>query len=271
MSSGTLAARRRSPPLGPRLGQVEPAVDQRVPPAAAVGQEHADLAVLDLAQGAAVLPRHPGRVPALLGEAGLVDDQHRILGAQAPDRVLAAQVAGRLLVPEHVAEHPLRAPGPGVADRLRELPAVLALDRPEQPLQVAPRLLARLGAHEQPAEPGQQRVQLRPPAAHLQRHCHARLLAREAELTPTAQAASTVGLETRGSGAGVPPPPSLPVRARVIGTPAPPWRPFRPTRESSDMASTEPGVDVTASPAPARDASGALAPPSAAGPPPVHV
>src|SRR3954449_9245637 len=121
-SSGTLAARRRSASPAQGLRQVEPAVDQRVPPAAAVGQEHADLTVLDLAQRAAVLPRHAGRVAALLHEAALVDDQHRVLGAQAPDRVLAAEVAGRLLVPQHVAEHPLRAPRPRVADRLRELP-----------------------------------------------------------------------------------------------------------------------------------------------------
>src|SRR4051794_27290871 len=62
------------------------------------------VAVLDLAHGAAVLPRHPSRVAALLGEAGLVDDQHRILGAQAPDRVLAAQSAAALAVMRRMDE-----------------------------------------------------------------------------------------------------------------------------------------------------------------------
>ena len=179
---------------GPSLGQVEPAVDQGVPLAAAVGQEDPDLAVLDPPRGAAVLPGDAGRVPAFLHKAGLVHDQDGALGAEALDGVVAAQVAGGLLVPQHVAEHPLGAPGPGVAEVLGQLPAVLALHRAEQALEVAPGLLARLGADEQPAEPGQQLLQLRPPATHLQRRRHARpSLAEEVELTPAAQAASTVG------------------------------------------------------------------------------
>jgi hypothetical protein len=160
--------------LGPRLGQVEPAVDQGVPPAAGVGQEHADLAVLDPPRRAAVLPRHPGRVLALLQEAGLVHDQHGARRAEALDHIVAAQVTRRLLVPERVREHPLRAPGPRIPEVLGELPAVLALDRTEQPLEVAPGLAAGLGADEQPPEPGQQLVQLRPPAALVQRGTHPR-------------------------------------------------------------------------------------------------
>jgi hypothetical protein len=40
---------------------VEPSVDQRVPPAAAVGQEDPDMGVLDPPRGAGVLPRTPGQ------------------------------------------------------------------------------------------------------------------------------------------------------------------------------------------------------------------
>ena len=61
----------RAPPLGvagPGLRQVQPAVDQGVPPAAAVGQEDPDLTVLDLAQGAAVLPRTPAECRPFLGK-----------------------------------------------------------------------------------------------------------------------------------------------------------------------------------------------------------
>jgi hypothetical protein len=65
-----------------------------MPFAAGVGQEHADLDVLDPPCGAAVLPRHAGRVPALLDEAGLVHDQHGTLRAQVLDCVVAAEVAG---------------------------------------------------------------------------------------------------------------------------------------------------------------------------------
>ena len=41
-----------------------------------VGQEHPHLAVANLAQRAAVLPRHPGRMGALLGKARLVDHDY---------------------------------------------------------------------------------------------------------------------------------------------------------------------------------------------------
>jgi hypothetical protein len=140
----------------PVLRQVEFAVDQRVPLAAGIRQEDADLGVLDPAGRAAVLPRHPDRVPALLQEPGLVDDQHAVRGPEVLDDVVAAQVAGRVLVPQHVAEHPLRPPGPGVADLLGQLPAVLALGRAQQAFQVQASLASRLGPDEQRAQPGLQ-------------------------------------------------------------------------------------------------------------------
>src|SRR3954447_8750972 len=56
----------------PSLGQIERAVDQRVAFAAGIGEEHANLAVINLPRGAAVLPRHPSRVLALLSNFGPV-------------------------------------------------------------------------------------------------------------------------------------------------------------------------------------------------------
>ncbi|MBY3754365.1 hypothetical protein [Azospirillum formosense] len=52
------------------------------------------------------------------------------------DDVAAAYVVDAILVPPHVAEHALRAPGPGVADLFGQLPTVLALGAAEQPFQV---------------------------------------------------------------------------------------------------------------------------------------
>src|SRR3712207_8847324 len=112
-------------PISPPLpGKVEFAVDQRVALAAGVGEENADLGILDPARGAAVLPRHPGRVLALLQEPGLVHDEHPIWRAEMLEGVVTAQVSCRVLVPQRVAEHPLGAPGPCVADPLGQLPAV---------------------------------------------------------------------------------------------------------------------------------------------------
>ena len=59
--------------LGPRLGQVQGAVDQRVSTRRRVGQIDRDLGVLDPPGGAAVPALHPHRRGALLDVAGLVD------------------------------------------------------------------------------------------------------------------------------------------------------------------------------------------------------
>src|SRR5947209_7134980 len=62
----------------PVLGQVEPAVQRRVPAGGGVGEEDAELAVILLAQPTAPLPGHPTRLPPRLGEATGVEDQDRL-------------------------------------------------------------------------------------------------------------------------------------------------------------------------------------------------
>ena len=96
---------------------------------AGVAQEHADLAVLDPTCRAAVLPLHPGRLVALLQEAGLGEDQHCIRIAQVLDHIGPQVIPDRIGVPAHAREeilHPVRR---GVPRRLGQLPAVLALQR----------------------------------------------------------------------------------------------------------------------------------------------
>src|SRR4051812_10637646 len=77
--------------------------------------------------------------------------------------VPATQLARRLFVPLHVREQPLRAPRPGVADMLGQLPAVLALHRTQQALEIEPALPTRLTAHEQRAQASVHLARLRPP------------------------------------------------------------------------------------------------------------
>src|SRR3954469_25160458 len=149
--------------LGPLLRQVKLAIDQRMPFAAGISQEHANLAVLDAPGSAAVLACHPGRLGAFLQKAGLVDDQHRFPIGQALDHVGATRVTRGRLVPLHMREQPLRAPRPGVAEMLGQLPAVLAFDRTQQALKIEPGLPTRLGPYEQLAQAGVQRTQLRAP------------------------------------------------------------------------------------------------------------
>src|SRR5512134_2985705 len=72
--------------------------------------------------------------------------------------IVPAEVARSVLVPLHLAQHALGPPWPNIADRLSQLPTVLALDRAQQALQVQPSLPARIPA---PEERAQARLQSR--------------------------------------------------------------------------------------------------------------
>ena len=96
----------------------------------------------------------------LLQKAGLVHDEHASgLISEMLDDVVPEVVADAVGVPGGGTQQALHAPGPGFADRLRELPAVLALDALQQAGQVAPGSLPRFAAGETVSDP---RVQLRP-------------------------------------------------------------------------------------------------------------
>lgn len=58
-----------------------------------VGGEHSDLAIGDLARRASILACDPARGFALLQNAGLIDDQDRVLIAQRFQCVLTRNVA----------------------------------------------------------------------------------------------------------------------------------------------------------------------------------
>ena len=105
----------RRPRSGPgprsRSRQVELAVDQRMPTAGGVGQEHPQLTVVDLPGGAGVLPLHPGRAAALLDEPGVVGDEHpshRVAGRRRRPAV-SARPSGRSRARRH---GPRRRPSP---------------------------------------------------------------------------------------------------------------------------------------------------------------
>src|SRR3954463_8155823 len=142
MSSPRLTTVPLPPATGSSIGEKDATLAPRISPQAVRRADKTgecskptngeDLTPAHTAGRAAVLPRHPDRVLALLQEAGLVDDQHAVRGPEMLDDVVAAQISGRVLVPQHVAEHPLRSPGSGIADLLGKLPAVLAFRRAQQ-------------------------------------------------------------------------------------------------------------------------------------------
>jgi hypothetical protein len=131
--------------------------------AGGVGEEDADLGVLDPPGRAGVLPGDARRAGPLLEGPGLVEDQHGVGVAERPDNVSPQVVADRVGVPVGPAHQVLDAVGVGVADLLGELPGVLPLDRPEQPGQVGPDAVAGLAAGEPRPDPSGHLVELLPP------------------------------------------------------------------------------------------------------------
>src|SRR4051812_49699821 len=127
-----------------------------------IGQENTDLAVLDPPRRPGILARPAGRPGSLLQEPGLVDDQHAVWRPQVLDHITATQVARLVLVPQDMRQNPLGAPGAAVPDRFGQLPAVLALGRAEQPLQIQTRLAPRLRTPEQLTHPPLQLRQRHP-------------------------------------------------------------------------------------------------------------
>ncbi len=118
--------------VGPALGQVQLPVDHRPPLGAGVGQEHAQLAVVDLAGGARVLALDPHRGRALLEKPRLVDHQHPAGVAEVLDDVAAQVVADQVRVPVGGGEQPPHAVWGALAGVLGQLPADV-LNGPRSP------------------------------------------------------------------------------------------------------------------------------------------
>jgi hypothetical protein len=86
---------------GPALGQVEFKGNRQAGQVIGDRQRHSDLAVLLLAQLAAILAGHANRVRALLGKARVVDD---------PGSAQAVSLEGRQYLLTHGGEHGCVAP-----------------------------------------------------------------------------------------------------------------------------------------------------------------
>ena len=102
-------------------------------PDAAIGQEHADLTILDAAGSAGVLPLYANRFRALLQEARFIDDQHGFRIAELLDNVIAQIVTHGLGVPLAAGNEVLQINGCGITQLLRQLPTILPLDAADQP------------------------------------------------------------------------------------------------------------------------------------------
>lgn len=122
------------------------------------------MAVDRVAGRTGVLPSHAAGLRALLQEAGLIDDQDaaRVV-PEVVDDVAAQIIADGVGIPGGGVQEALDTLRSQLADRLRELPAVLALDAAEQADEIAPGALAYFRPGEATRDPPMQRLQgLRP-------------------------------------------------------------------------------------------------------------
>jgi hypothetical protein len=135
----------------PLLGQIQLAVDEHLRlggDQARIGEEDADLAIVELSGGPAVLALHPCRLRPLLEEARLIDHQDRGRIGQVLAHIRHQIVAHGVHVPARGVQEALHPVGGRLACFLGQLPAILALGVAEQALEIGQRALARLSALE---------------------------------------------------------------------------------------------------------------------------
>jgi hypothetical protein len=119
-------------------------VDQRSPVRGDVGQEHAQLAILDPPGGAGVLPLYARGLGSLLEEPGLVGDHHSRRVAELVEHIAAQVIAHLGGVPPVEVQQPLHAVRAQLTGLLGDRPGVLALRAREQPEQIQPRPAPRV-------------------------------------------------------------------------------------------------------------------------------
>src|SRR5262249_60929829 len=131
---GLLAAGRV---CGPLLGQVQPGGDGPAQGALGVVTVDGDLAVGGLAQGAGVLPLDAHRAVALLGEAGVVEDEDRVPLRGQAHQGADALVVEVVLVEGDAGKQVVQALLAGAGDDLGDGVAVLVVVLGQKPGQVA--------------------------------------------------------------------------------------------------------------------------------------
>src|SRR6266487_6272937 len=124
-----------------------------------VQEKDPDLAVLPAPSCPAVLPRYSRRLLPFLDEARFIHHQDPVCLSQLLDHVGLQFIAHRLLIPVRFLQQPLHPVGVRFSQFLSHLPAVLALHRREQPLQVAPNALSHLGTSKMRPDPTRQLCQ----------------------------------------------------------------------------------------------------------------
>ena len=101
-----------------------------------VGEERADLAVIDASQRARVLPLDSGGFPAFLRESRRVRDQHAALVSEMLHRVVTDKITQTVWVPRRKVQETLERLRLVQAGILGDRPPVLPLQRSKQTSQI---------------------------------------------------------------------------------------------------------------------------------------
>jgi len=147
----------------PHLRQEQPQAHRHGHLAPGQGERDQDLAVGALAGGPAVLPRHPDRVSALLGQGGVVDDQHRVGAADQRVRPPDQEPPQGGVVPGRAGDEVLELVVTPQAEPGRHGLQALALAGAEQAAQVDRRPAAPLRVPQRRQERPEPAVQLLAP------------------------------------------------------------------------------------------------------------
>src|SRR6266508_1818727 len=112
--------------IDPFFGQIQLAIDQGMTVERGVGQNDADLAVLNPAGGTVILARHAGGMAAFLEKASFINRAYGSTVSQIVGQIGAQTVTQCIGIPVSAAKQVLKAIRIGVAADLGQLPAILA-------------------------------------------------------------------------------------------------------------------------------------------------
>lgn len=155
---------------GPAFRQEQPQPDRHRDLAPGQGERDQDLAVRPLAEAATVLAGDPDRVPALLGQGGVVDDQYRVGAADEGIGPLDQEPPQGRVVPSRAREEVLELVVAAQAEPGSHGLQALAIAGPDQPLQVDRRPPAPLLVPQHRQERPEPTVQLLAPVRFRHRH-----------------------------------------------------------------------------------------------------
>ena len=154
----------------PVLGHIQFAINEAMALLSDVGEEDANLAVLDGATDAAILGRDASRMAPTLGEAALINGHNgkdrrgrsagRVQGL--PDQA-AQQIAHAICVPDRTRKQALDAVRMSLTSLLSNLPAIFAGDVTQEGLQIKQSVVMNFGASKQGRQALMQEVQVGDP------------------------------------------------------------------------------------------------------------